>query len=157
MQMNWKRVTLLSQAFMFCSLWFSGLSFAQTPVTSQTPPANTPADQMMKAKKRVKSNVDTMTAAPTTAPTSVPQTVPGASHRMGTAQRTMEDTEKKAAAKTASESEIQAAKASGKVWVNTDSGIYHKSGRWYGATKQGKFMTEQEAKGAGYKPARNEK
>jgi hypothetical protein len=155
--MNWKRITLLSQAFLFCSLWFSGLSLAQTPVTSQTPPANTPADQMMKAKKRVKSNVDTMTAAPTTSPSSAPQTVPGSSRRMGTAQRAMEDPEKKTRARMASDSEIQAAKTSGKVWVNTESGIYHKSGKWYGTTKQGKFMTEQEAKGAGYKPAKNEK
>ena len=50
--------------------------------------------------------------------------------------------------------EIAAAKASGKVWVNTESGVYHKSGRWYGKTKSGKFMTEAEAKAAGYKEAR---
>ena len=57
----------------------------------------------------------------------------------------------------ASGREISSAKSTGKVWVNTDSGIYHKSGQWYGATKQGKFMTEQEAVRAGYKPAKNEK
>jgi hypothetical protein len=51
----------------------------------------------------------------------------------------------------ASDSQIAAAKSSGKVWVNLDSGIYHKSGRWYGRTKNGKFMTEAEAKAAGYK------
>ena len=50
-------------------------------------------------------------------------------------------------------SEIAAAQASGKVWVNTDNGIYHKAGRWYGKTKNGKFMTEAEAKAAGYKEA----
>jgi hypothetical protein len=47
--------------------------------------------------------------------------------------------------------EIAAAQASSKVWVNLDSGIYHKKGRWYGKTKNGKFMTEAEAKAAGYK------
>jgi hypothetical protein len=52
---------------------------------------------------------------------------------------------------TASSPEIAAAKSSGKVWVNLDSGIYHKSGRWYGTTKNGKFMSESEAKRAGYK------
>jgi hypothetical protein len=52
-----------------------------------------------------------------------------------------------------SSSEIAAAKASGKVWVNTETRVYHKSGRWYGKTKQGKFMTESEAKAAGYKEA----
>jgi cytoskeletal protein RodZ len=62
-----------------------------------------------------------------------------------------------APARNASGREISSAKATGKVWVNTDSGIYHKGGQWYGATKQGKFMTEQEAVRAGYKPAKNEK
>lgn len=55
-----------------------------------------------------------------------------------------------------SSSDIAAAKASGKVWVNTESGVYHKGGRWYGKTKQGKFMTEAEAKAAGYKAAAKE-
>jgi len=59
----------------------------------------------------------------------------------------------KAATGKASSQEIAAAKASGKVWVNTESGVYHKSGRWYGKTKNGKFMTESEAKAAGYKEA----
>jgi hypothetical protein len=68
----------------------------------------------------------------------------------GTAKET-----KSAPAKTVSESEISAAKADGKVWVNTASGVYHKGGEWYGATKQGKFMTEQEAKQAGYRAAKS--
>jgi hypothetical protein len=57
----------------------------------------------------------------------------------------------------ASPAEIQSAKSEGKVWVNTDSGVYHKGGKWFGATKQGKFMTEQEATRAGYRAAKNEK
>jgi hypothetical protein len=46
------------------------------------------------------------------------------------------DTSKKAKAQsnTPSASDIAAAKTSGKVWVNLDSGIYHKGGRWYGKT-----------------------
>ena len=44
------------------------------------------------------------------------------------------------------------ANSAGMVWVNTDSGIYHKPGtRWYGKTKQGKYMTEADAVKAGYK------
>jgi hypothetical protein len=57
---------------------------------------------------------------------------------------------------TASSQEIADAKSSGKVWVNTSTGVYHKSGRWYGKTKEGKFMTESEAKSAGYKAAAKE-
>jgi hypothetical protein len=56
----------------------------------------------------------------------------------------------------ASASDIAAAKSSDKVWVNTDSGVYHKSGRWYGKTKQGKFMSEDDAKKAGYHEAKEE-
>jgi len=52
--------------------------------------------------------------------------------------------------------EIAAAKASGKVWVNLDSGVYHKGGRWYGKTKNGKFMTPDEANKAGYKSAKRD-
>ena len=54
------------------------------------------------------------------------------------------------------QSQIDAAKASGQVWVNTDTGVYHKGGRWYGKTKQGKFMDESDAKQAGYKAAEKE-
>lgn len=44
------------------------------------------------------------------------------------------------------------AKNSGMVWVNTESGVYHKRGtRWYGRTKQGKYMLEADAIKAGYK------
>jgi hypothetical protein len=51
----------------------------------------------------------------------------------------------------ASTPEIGAARASGKVWVNLESGVYHKGGRWYGHTKNGKFMSEDEATKAGYR------
>jgi len=42
------------------------------------------------------------------------------------------------------------------VWANTDSKVYHKSGsRWYGKTKQGQWMTEQDAQKAGFREAKN--
>jgi hypothetical protein len=41
-----------------------------------------------------------------------------------------------------------------KVWVNTNSGVYHCPGtRWYGNTKSGQFMTQREAQSKGYRPA----
>ena len=41
-----------------------------------------------------------------------------------------------------------------RVWVNTNSGVYHcPNTRWYGNTKQGKFMTQREAQSKGYRPA----
>jgi hypothetical protein len=56
----------------------------------------------------------------------------------------------------ASDADIASAKSSGKVWVNTESKVYHKGGRWYGKTKAGKFMTEDEAKAAGYSAAKSD-
>jgi hypothetical protein len=56
------------------------------------------------------------------------------------------------ASKTATAHQAPPANSAGMVWVNTDSGIYHKPGtRWYGKTKQGKYMTEADALKAGYK------
>lgn len=40
------------------------------------------------------------------------------------------------------------------VWVNTNSGVYHcPNTRWYGNTKSGRFMTQDEAQAKGYRPA----
>jgi helix-hairpin-helix protein len=40
----------------------------------------------------------------------------------------------------------------GMVWVNLDTKVYHREGhRWYGKTKNGKFMNEADAVNAGYR------
>src|SRR5262245_38948717 len=42
----------------------------------------------------------------------------------------------------------------GQVWVNTETGVYHREGsRFYGTTRKGKYMIEQDAIQTGYKPA----
>lgn len=42
-----------------------------------------------------------------------------------------------------------------RVWVNTSTGVYHRpGGRWYGNTKSGQYMTEQEALQKGYRASR---
>ena len=51
--------------------------------------------------------------------------------------------------------EARQAPAKGMVWVNTATKVYHFEGdRWYGKTKEGKFMTEQDAIHAGYRAAK---
>src|SRR5277367_5919403 len=46
----------------------------------------------------------------------------------------------------------------GQVWVNTETHVYHREGsKWYGRTKQGKYMSEADATKEGDKPAKNEK
>jgi len=73
-----------------------------------------------------------------------------------TAAALVSDAPKLSAKGASSASDISTAKATGKVWVNLDSGVYHKRGRWYGKTKNGKFMSPEEAKKAGYRPAKRE-
>jgi hypothetical protein len=46
----------------------------------------------------------------------------------------------------------------GMVWVNLNTRVYHREGdRWYGKTKNGKFMTESDAQKAGYRAAKEGK
>ncbi|HEY2798510.1 MAG TPA: helix-hairpin-helix domain-containing protein [Thermoanaerobaculia bacterium] len=47
------------------------------------------------------------------------------------------------------------APAAGMVWVNTATKVYHYEGdRWYGKTKEGKFMTEADAVKAGFRASK---
>ena len=50
------------------------------------------------------------------------------------------------------DAQIADAKAKGLVWCNSSSKVYHMStDKYYGKTKKGSFMTEADAKAAGYK------
>jgi hypothetical protein len=72
-----------------------------------------------------------------------------------TTDRAKESTPKKAveAAPAPTERDIADAKAKGMVWVNTNTKVYHKEGEFYGKTKKGKFMAEDDAKKAGFRAA----
>jgi DNA uptake protein ComE-like DNA-binding protein len=59
------------------------------------------------------------------------------------------------AAAPSAEKPAQPPPAKGMVWVNTATKVYHYEGdRWYGNTKEGKYMTEQEAIQAGYRASK---
>jgi hypothetical protein len=54
-----------------------------------------------------------------------------------------------------SAADIADAKAKGLVWANLNTKVYHFSAdSTYGTTKNGKFMTEADAKAAGYRAAK---
>jgi hypothetical protein len=60
------------------------------------------------------------------------------------------------AAKTAAPATAQQPPVKGMVWVNLDTKVFHREGdRYYGATKNGKFMTEADAVKAGYREAKS--
>ena len=153
-------------------LWLCGAFFTGPAAHAQTTTDQT--DQTTKTKKKKKSAKST--ESPSAASTETPSTAttpaetgkkPKKSKKSATevpsqsfvppATTGGKVEESTAPVKNATPGQIQSAKSNGMVWVNTDSGIYHKGGRWYGKTKQGKFMTEDEAVRAGFKAAKNEK
>jgi hypothetical protein len=149
-----KRLIVLFQGIALLALWICGLPVLQSTVLAQTT-AQVPVEKPAKAKKAKKA-VDDATS-PAAAPAAA---TPAAATPAGAVGQTTAGQVKRAApmpTKNASTADIQSAKADGKVWVNTESGVYHKNGKWFGATKQGKFMTEQDAIKAGYRAAKNEK
>ena len=95
-------------------------------------------------------------AAPSTAPARSSAPAPSSSASSSTSSPASTPATKPAKKASAmvnngvSDSDISNAKAKGMVWVNSDSKIYHKGGRWYGKTKEGQFMSEDDAKKAGY-------
>jgi hypothetical protein len=146
------------------TLWAAALCLLLTPAIApvltraQTSPSDTSnAGTTKKAKKRVKKDkaaAGEKAAAPDSS-TNASKGGPGSSPSPSALPNTVPDKSSSKTARTSANNtadpEIAAAKASGKVWVNLSSGVYHMEGRWYGKTKNGMFMTEAEAKAAGYK------
>jgi DNA uptake protein ComE-like DNA-binding protein len=83
-------------------------------------------------------------AGPGAAAAPAPATAPPAKSAGPSAAKPPEPTKSSA-------TQAQVPPAKGMVWVNTKSGVFHYEGdRWYGKTKEGKFMTEADALKAGY-------
>ena len=140
---------ILSIAALTAAVCFSSTAMAQAPATEQ------PTTTTKKAKK-TKEATPTPTPAPAAAAAApaakaAPAAAKPAKPATTEAKKSGSDHPRNA---NVTDSDIASAKASGKVWVNTDSKVYHKDGAYYGATKQGKFMTEAEAQKAGYRAAK---
>jgi hypothetical protein len=100
-------------------------------------PASTPAPAPAPAKA----------AAPAPAPAAAPAAAP-------VAKTTTAKAEKAPPPPPPNAGDIAAAKAKGLVWLNLNTKVYHNSGdKEYGTTKNGKFVTEADAKAAGAKLA----
>ncbi|MBV9492064.1 MAG: hypothetical protein JO069_20405 [Verrucomicrobia bacterium] len=61
---------------------------------------------------------------------------------------------KTVAASTPSAQDISNARAQGLVWVNLSTGVFWKEGQFYGKTKRGKFLSEDEARKQGFREAK---
>jgi len=119
--------------------------------------AQQPADQTdSSSTKKSSKPKQTPAAAPATpapaAAASTPAAKPATAANTPAASTPAANTP--AASKPAATQQTPSAKSKLMVWVNTDSGIYHKPGsRFYGKTKQGKYMSEADAIKAGYRAA----
>ena len=110
--------------------WIFGSSAKASPAKASVTPSSSPVVEIGKTKKQ-KSNPSV---------TATPIVVSASSH------------------KTVAKAARTPAPGGGKglVWVNTSSHVYHyQKSRWYGKTKQGQYMTEEEAKEDGNRPARS--
>jgi cytoskeletal protein RodZ len=120
----------LSLALLISStLLLTVLTVSITALNAQTPQSSSPDKSQA-------------TAASPGAPTSAKTTPPSSASTSSSST-------------TPAKTQTTSANAAGLVWINTDTGVYHKQGtRWYGKTKHGKYMLEADAIKAGYKPAK---
>jgi DNA uptake protein ComE-like DNA-binding protein len=129
-----KEIVKLTPLITFIAAETPTASTPSTPVPSTPPPTTPTVTPPMPAPKTA------LNTSPST-PTTVPSTG-GPSNTNPPSTSTPE----------VPSGTAQTPPHKGMVWVNLDTKVYHKEGdRWYGRTKNGKFMTEADAKAAGYR------
>ena len=123
-------------------------AFAASPLVRAADPTPTPSPTAVASPAKKHSKKSKAAAAETATPAA-------ASNSAATPAATPTAKKHKAPEPQA----VQAAGGgNGQVWVNTETHVFHKEGtKWYGKTKQGKYMSEAEAVKEGDKAAKNEK
>lgn len=97
------------------------------------------------AHRRASSNRAPVPASSSAPPPPPPATGPSTSRATGGSATSGSEVEQP----------YQAPPRAGMVWVNTSTGVYHYEGdRWYGRTKEGKYMSEKDAIAAGYRASK---
>jgi DNA uptake protein ComE-like DNA-binding protein len=106
--------------------------------------AGVPARTIEKITSMVTVGYAARTPAPAAAPAAPARTYKSPSYPVSQAAGQAKGAT--GAARGAAQTVAQSPPRAGMVWVNLDSKVFHREGdRWYGKTKNGKFMTEQEA------------
>jgi DNA uptake protein ComE-like DNA-binding protein len=108
------------------------------------------------ARKTKSEAASTSSSAPSGATSSAPSG-PTSSAPSGASSSSAATQSAPKASSSEGEPEVAArtAPAAGMVWVNTSTKVYHYEGdRWYGRTKEGKFMTEADAIKAGFRASK---
>ncbi len=156
--MNRLQLKLMSGAMALCLLFALSAAPAFAKLQAGSPDDQATSTSRKKKKKNTKdsASTDNQPAATSDAASAPPSSAPAAVSSASSSTPVNKASFKASAGSVPPDAEIAAAKASGKVWVNLDTGIYHKAGRWYGKTKNGKFMTADEAKKVGYRPAKRD-
>ena len=127
---------------------------ADTADASGSSAPSTPAADASGSTKSGKTSKSKKSAAPdsASAPAATSSSAPAAAPTPAPAASKTPPAATNSSAKPAASQQTPPANSNGMVWVNTDSGVYHKPGsRYYGKTKQGKYMTEADAIKAGYR------
>jgi hypothetical protein len=139
---------------------------ATTAVASPAPsaaPGSSPAPPKKRSHKKLMPAASAASPAPAVAPSPTPSNAGGFAKKHANAPSTATVASTPApvnASKSAKQTKpvVNAASApgggNGLVWVNTQTHVYHKQGsRYYGKTKQGKYISEQDAITEGDRPA----
>lgn len=152
-----KRRRNLHFSIIFAVLPFvAGRAVAREQSTQQTGDQNQSKPDTPKEKTTANPSAPKSQGVPTSSSASAPPDSTNAANKPDAASQTPGNAPagNAPASKPDTTRRTQPAKGSGMVWVNTDSGVYHKPGtRWYGKTKKGKYMTEADAIKAGYRAA----